>query len=117
MSLTIRKIIVLGLIGAIYLGFRIPFSQEHLGKCSFSALSGPGNESHFMADEAKLIYNVSQVTFLHADHFIARLENSQETTSIENREIINYRQFKPNRIKAHSLSVAWNNLLVCWKQA
>jgi len=51
-----------------------------------------------MAAEAKLIYYVSQVTFFHADHFIAKLENSQETTSIENRKIMSYPQFKPNHI-------------------
>ena len=43
-----------------------------------------------MAAEAELIHYVSQVTFLHSDHSIARLENSQETTSIENGRIIDY---------------------------
>jgi hypothetical protein len=51
-----------------------------------------------MAAEAELIHNVSQVTFLHADHFIARLEKGQETTLIENRKIIDYPQFKPNDV-------------------
>ena len=31
------------------------------------------------------------------------------------RKIINYPQFKPNRIIAHILSVAGSNLLICWK--
>ena len=51
-----------------------------------------------MAAEAELIYYVSQVTFLHVDHFIARLEKGQETTLIENKKIIDYQQFEPNHI-------------------
>ena len=40
-----------------------------------------------MATEAELVNYLSYVTVLHADHFVVRLENSHETTSIEESQI------------------------------